>query len=407
MLEQKTILSLEQALALPYATQRFAQLGWRVIRIEAPAEGDENAGDPNRYVGTDLGFHDLHSYYIAPNIGKEAITINLRKKEGQDLLKKIIRELNVDVFMCNTLPKRYKQLGIDFKTLKEANPNLIWCGISAMGPDYPDGAGYDPAFQAFMGFTFLTGEQNGKPVPCGIPVIDLKAGDEAFTQVLLAIMEQKEKSGGPVPIKSGKEIHISMAQCAASWLITALPQLNFMKSDDALFSRSGNEHRSFIPCNIYPTKDSFVYLAIGNDSQWAKFTAQKGFEKLSTENRKTNEGRLQDKESIYSEIGEHTKQYTTKEFVDLCLALDLSVAPVNSIKEVAQLEFVNKYFMKTILPNGKLAKFSPASHNTEFLEKNKFLLKCAPRLGEQNEIVMEQIGLNEDEIKNLHNERVI
>ncbi len=137
MIEKKTILSLEQALALPYSTQRFVQLGWRVIRIESPAENGENAGDPNRYIGADLGFHDLHSYYIAPNIGKEAITINLKNKEGQNLLKRIIRELKVNIFMCNTLPKRYKQLGIDFDSLKEANPNLIWCSISAMGPIIP------------------------------------------------------------------------------------------------------------------------------------------------------------------------------------------------------------------------------------------------------------------------------
>src|ERR1035437_4237260 len=307
----KTILSLEQALALPYATQRFAQLGWRVIRIEMPDEGKGNAGDPNRYIGSDLGYNDLHSYYIAPNIGKEAITLNLKKKEGQDLLLKIIRELKVDVFLCNTLPKRYQQLGIDYKTLSQANPDLIWCGISALGPEYPDRAGYDPALQALLGYTFLTGEKDGMPVPCGIPIIDLKAGDEAFTQVILAMMEQQSKSGG-------KEINISMAQCAASWLITALPQLQFVKGDTELFKRSGNEHRSFIPCNVYPTKDGMVYLAIGNDSQWAKFTSLSGFETIGKAERKTNQGRMNDKENIYKEIGAYTKNYTTKEFADLC-----------------------------------------------------------------------------------------
>lgn len=395
MNNQITVLSLEQALALPYATQRMVHLGWRVIRIESPTERYENTGDPNRYIGADLGYHDLHSYYIAPNVGKEAITINLKKKEGQELLKKIIRELKVDVFMCNTLPKRYKQLGINFETLKEANANLIWCGISAMGPEYPDRAGYDPALQALLGYTFLTGEPNGKPVPCGIPIIDLKAGDEAFTQVLLAMMGHS------------KEIHISMAQCAASWLITVIPQLSFVKNDDELFHRSGNEHRSFIPCNAYTTKDGFIYLAIGNDSQWAKFTSLKGFESLANPLRKTNEGRMKDKENIYKEIGELSKKYTTNEFHDLCLSLNLSVAPVNSIMDVANLKFIKKYLLKTVLPSGKEAKLSPPSYNTEFLNERKFFLSCSPRLGEQNKQVYTETGFNKEEIELMKRENII
>lgn len=83
----KTILSLEQALTLPYATQRFVQLGWRVIRIESPPNPKTGrGGDPNRYIGEDTGVDDLHSYYIPPNLGKEAITLDLKKTEGQELL---------------------------------------------------------------------------------------------------------------------------------------------------------------------------------------------------------------------------------------------------------------------------------------------------------------------------------
>jgi len=399
MIQQKTILSLEQALALPYATQRFIQLGWRVIRIEASAEnGQENAGDPNRYIGADLGYPDLHSYYIAPNIGKEAITLNLKKEEGQDLLKRLIRGVKADVFMCNTLPKRYKQLGIDFQTLSQANPDLIWCGISAMGQEYPERAGYDPALQAMMGFTYLTGEADGMPVPCGIPVIDLKSGDEAFTQVILAMMENK---------KGGREINISMSQCAASWLITALPQLEFVENDEELFTRSGNEHRSFIPCNVYPAKDGFVYIAIGSDLQWAKLTAEKGFEKLSLDSRRTNKGRMMEKDKIYMEIGEICKNYKTNDLVELLLSLNISASPVNSIKEVANLEFVKKYMVKTHLRDGKEVKLYPPSYNTEFLKENDFTLKSSPRLGEHNYPLLKEIGLSENEIKELKESNVI
>ncbi len=83
-MEKKTILTLEQALTLPYATERFAQLGWRVIRIETPGNpGQKRPGDPNRYIGEDTGIDDLHAYFMAPNLGKEAITLNLKKEKDQ------------------------------------------------------------------------------------------------------------------------------------------------------------------------------------------------------------------------------------------------------------------------------------------------------------------------------------
>ncbi|MBI4648479.1 MAG: CoA transferase [Bacteroidia bacterium] len=391
-----TILSFEQALTLPYATQRFVQLGCRVIRLES----SDSKGDPNRYIGESTGVDDLHSYYIAPNIGKEAITLNLKKSEGQELLLKIIKELKVDIFLCNTLPKRYRQLGIDYEILKKANPALIWCGISALGPDFPERTGYDPALQALLGYMFLTGEPDRDPMLCGLPVIDLKAGDEAFTQVILALLELKETG-------KGKRIDISMAQCATSWLITALPQLEYNVDPSELFTRSGNEHRSFIPSNCYPTKDGYVYLAIGSDMQWEKLTSIKGFEHLEKNDRKTNEGRKKDKENIYSGIRKGLMQYTTEQFIEACLTHNLAVSPVNSVQDVAKLEYIKKIMIKTILPSGKKASLFPAPSDTEFLKENDYLIKIAPRLGEHNIKILKEAGLTEHEINRLIEEQII
>jgi len=401
MNKPKTILSLEQALTLPYATQRFVQLGWRVIRIESPGKpGQKNPGDPNRYIGEDTGEKDLHAYYIAPNVGKEAITINLQKREGQALLKQIIRELNVDVFLCNTLPKRYKQLGIDYNILKEANPSLIWCGISALGPDEPDRAGYDPALQAMLGYMYLTGEADRDPMLCGLPIIDLKAGDEAFAQVLLAMMEKQETG-------KGKRIDISMAQCASSWLITALPQLEFVENEADMFTRSGNEHRSFVPSNCYPTKDGYVYLAIGSDSQWKKLTEIDGFDHLSKDIRVTNNGRKKDKDNIYRDIRIGLEQYTTEEFIEVCLLQNLAVAPVNSIQDVAEIDSVKNMMVKTTLQNGGEINLFPAPMNTDYLSENKHTLSCAPKLGEHNCSLLSEIGLTKSEISNLNSKGII
>ena len=131
-MRRRTVLSMEQALSLPYATLRFAQLGWRVIRIESTPSGDGLPGDPNRYIGGKVADDDHRSYFIAPNVGKEAVAINLKDPKGQELLRKLIVDLDVDVFCCNTVPKRYKQLGIDYESLSAVKPDLIWAGISAM-----------------------------------------------------------------------------------------------------------------------------------------------------------------------------------------------------------------------------------------------------------------------------------
>ena len=391
MIEKKTILALEQALTLPYATERFAQLGWRVIRIENPGNpGQKRPGDPNRYIGENTGVDDLHAYFMAPNLGKEAITLNLKTENDQQILKKIVKELKVDVFMCNTLPKRYKQFGIDYDTLSEVNPELIWCGISAFGPDYPDRAGYDPALQAMLGFMHLTGEPSRDPMLCGLPLIDLKAGDEAFAQVLLAMLEQKETG-------KGKRIDISMAQCATSWLITALPQTKFAEDESMIFTRSGNEHRSFVPSNCYPSKDGYVYLAIGSDIQWKKLTQIEGFQHCSKDERETNNGRKKDKENVYADIRKGLELYTTSEFIEICLMNGLAVAPVNDPKQVGEIDFIKKLMVKTILPNGKEVKLFPAPMDTKFLKENQNVMGLPPRLGEHNEKIFNEAGIKTDQ----------
>lgn len=386
MLPTKTILSLEQALTLPYATQRFAQMGWRVIRIETENPGQTSPGDPNRYIGMDTGEPDLHSYFVAPNLGKEAITLNLKEQKDQEILLQLIRELKVDVFMCNTLPKRYQQLGIDYDRLTQANPELIWCGISALGPEFPDRAGYDPALQAMLGYMHLTGEPDRDPMLCGLPLIDLKAGDEAYTQVLLALLE-KEHSG------KGKRIDISMAQCATSWLITAFPLETFSQVNNEPLTRSANEHRSFVPSNCYPTKDGYAYLAIGSDAQWKKLTEIKGFEHLQSTERIKNNQRKLDKENIYADIRQGLENYTTAEFIEICLQNGLAVAPVYDVREVSQLDFIDKLMVRTVLPNGKTVPLFPAPFETEFLKNNGNMMKMAPKLGQDNERIFHEAGI--------------
>jgi crotonobetainyl-CoA:carnitine CoA-transferase CaiB-like acyl-CoA transferase len=391
----RTVLSMEQALSLPYATLRFAQLGWRVIRIEAVGGGGL-PGDPNRYIGGRVADDDRRSYFVAPNVGKQAIALNLKDARGQALLQRLIGELKVDVFCCNTVPSRYAGLGIAPATLRARHPGLIWAGISAQGPDYPEAPGYDPVIQAMVGYMEVTGARDGPPMLTGIPVIDLKAGDELYANVMLALLERAE--GG-----SGAEIHVSMLQAAASWLITVLPLIDF-GCQPAEITRAGNEHRKFIPTNVYPTRDGYVFLAIGSDVQWRRLCAIPKFARLASEVRATNEGRHAEREAIHRDIAAVSADHTADEILADLRAAVIPATRILDLHRVRDLPQLRDKLTRTVLPDGRSVRMQPMAVDRPDAGR---ALGFAPGYGEHTRSVLAEAGLAGDEIDTLYGAGVV
>jgi phenylsuccinyl-CoA transferase len=394
------VLSLEQALSMPYGTLRFVHEGWRVIRIEpTPVPGRESKGDPNRYIGRPVAGADRHSYYVAPNVGKEAIALNLKRPEGRDLLRRLIGELEVDVFCTNTMLSRHEALGIDYASLREVREDLIWCAISAMGPEHPGVPGYDPATQALCGYMDLTGERDGPPMQCGPPLIDLKAGDEVFAQVLLALLERAQGGGG-------KQIHVSLAHAAVSWLHTFLPMLD-MGSPPEEVRRNGNKHRQFIPVNSYPTADGHVYVALGSDAQWARLVATGMFASLDEARFRSNESRRREQDDLHDLIGALTGSHTTAE---VCVVLTEAAIPhsrVTPIEQVADLDFVRASALATRAPDGRGVRLPPPAVPTAHLEQLGGELPFAPAYGADTDAVLAELGLDGDQIGRLRETGVV
>ncbi len=398
-MKRRTVLSMEQALSLPYATLRFAQLGWRVIRIEATPSGKGLPGDPNRYIGSRLGDEpddDRRSYFVAPNVGKEAIALNLKDARGQQLLARLIDELDVDVFCCNTVPSRYAGLGIDPPTLRAARPELIWAGISAMGPRYPEAPGYDPVLQAMTGYMEVTGQRDGPPMLMGLPVIDLKAGDELYANVMLALLERAEGA-------SGKEIHVSMLQAAASWLITVLPLIDFGCQPDEI-TRAGNEHRKFIPTNVYPTRDGYVFLAIGSDVQWRRLTAIAKFAGVANERRLTNEGRHAEREAIHADIAAVSMAHTADEILTDLQGATIPATRIQDIRQVRELGPLAERLTRTVMPDGRVVRMPPMAVDVAGSLRE---LAFAPKYGQHTRSVLAEAGLGNDEVQALFDARVV
>jgi itaconate CoA-transferase len=388
--KRRTILSLEQALALPSATLRFAQLGWRVIRIEATKVDGGLPGDPNRYIGRRVADDDRRSYFIAPNVGKEAIALNLKHPHGQEVLRRLLTALDVDVFCCNTLPSRYSALGIDYATLSGIKPDLIWAGISAMGPDYPDVPGYDPVMQAMCGYMEVTGDPAGSPIQMGLPVIDLKAGDEIYANVMLALLERNETG-------RGRAIHVSMLQAAASWLITVLPLIDFECEPNEI-TRAGNEHRKFIPTNAYPAKDGFVYMAIGSDVQWRRLTAVPKFAAVANAVRVTNEGRHKERQSIHRDMAAVTSRHTVEELLADLRSATIPATRIFDITQVRELPQLRKRLTRTVMPDGRVVHMQPMAVDIEHAESN---LAFPAKYGADTGRVLAEVGYAQGEIEAL------
>jgi len=388
--ESRVVLTAEQALAMPYATLRFVHLGWRVIRLEpTPVPGRHSRGDPNRHIGRPMGGADRHSYFVAPNVGKEAVALNLKHEEGRSLLRRLIRELDVDVFCTNTLPKRHESLGLGYETLRAEREDLIWCSISAQGLAYPDVPGYDPVVQALCGYMDLTGHADGPPLQCGLPISDLKAGDEAFTQIILALMNRAETG-------AGRQIDISIAQVAVSWLQTFLPMLDMGSPPDEL-SRSGNEHRQFIPVNSYRTSDGYIFMAIGSDAQWSRFVAESGFRSLSEPRFATNEGRRRHKRELHRRIDSLTRGHSLAEVAESLRRAAIPHSPVTPIEDVSKLPFVAETALRTVTPDGRRVRLPPPACTTPHLEHRERVLPFCPDYGEHTDSVLAEIGVSAEE----------
>ena len=385
-------------MALPSATLRFVQLGWRVIRIEATPTGQgAQPGDPNRYAGRLFADEGRRSFFVPPNVGKETIALNLKSPQGKQLLGRLLKELRVDIFCTNVLPAHHLGLGVDYDALAHITPGLIWASISAMGTQYPDVPGYDPIIQAMSGLMSMTGFPDGPPVMSGVQITDLKAGDELYASVLLALLERSESG-------RGKRIDISMLQAAASWLVTVLPNVD-ISNDPYELARSGNFHRVFVPTGVYKTRDGFLYVAIGNTLQWRALVKLPAFADLENGGRwDTLSARSADRTIICELMTKAISCFATGDIASDLRAARIPHSRINTIPEVHELPAIRERMPSTIGPNGNRIRLAPAAVDLLDLRTD---YDFAPAYGQHTDLILSEIGLDSSAIRDLRNAGVV
>lgn len=389
-----TVLSLEQATVLPYLTFRLVQDGVRVIRLEHPVYGD-----PNRFIGENVLDEDrMNTYYLCINAGKEAITLNLADPKGRDLFYQMIKEMNVDIFATNQLPKNYIKLGIDYHTLKALKPDIIWLGVTGFGPDSNEGA-YDPILQARSGLMEMTGEGSGDPQVMGIPLPDMGTSEHAYGALMKALF-YREKSG------RGSCINLSMFESCVSWLTVPITMTaSFQKTS----SRRGNTHEFFCPVSVYQTQNGFIYLAVGNDRQWKAMVSQDLFRSLDIPAYEKNSGRIKDVVRLEAAINAITRKHPSKDLIAMFQKMTVPVSKIQTLPEVIQDPLVKKRLLSAQDPKtGTQITLAPAPRMTSFLKENNRQLEFPPRFGEDNfSIFSEELGYSKEVLSTFKEKGII
>ena len=391
-LKDLKVLELASVLAGPTVGQFFAELGATVIKVEnATTQGDVTR---KWKLSTESPETDISSYFSCANWGKYSIALNLRDEAGLEVVYDLARWC--DVVIASYKPGDAEKLKVDYETLKQINPRIIYGHITGYGSKNPR-AGYDAIIQAESGFTYMNGEPDGKPTKMPVALMDLLAAHQLKEGILLALLE-REKTG------EGKYIEVSLLQSgiaslanqATNWLVGGvIPQ------------RMGSDHPNIVPYGtIFTTRDGGdIVLAVGTDKQFARLCAILGKPELAEDPRfRRNIDRVRNREELKKILADLIARWERKPLLDALFAESVPAGGVYNMKEVFEQPEAQEMTVEGTTSRGMTLKgilTAVFKYNGEFQQDE---VPPPPHYAEHSREVLSQVlGYSEDRIKELIN----
>jgi len=316
------VLDLSRVLAGPWSTQMLGDLGAEVVKIERPAVGDDTRVWGPPFLATSDGTQGDAGYFLCTNRNKVSRQIDITTREGQAEIRALARDS--DIVVENYKVGGLKKYGLDYDSLKTLNPGLVYCSITGFGQTgpYAQRPGYDFLIQAMGGMMSITGEPDGPPQKVGVAVADLMTGMYA-TVGILAALAHRERTG------EGQYIDLALLDCQVAML--ANQNMNYLVGGTAP-ARMGNAHPNIVPYQVMATADSFLILAIGNDSQFSSFCRLCGQEDW-IEQYPTNAVRVGQRDRLVPLIEAVMQQKNTADWIRQLEEHNVPCGPVNNIAE--------------------------------------------------------------------------
>ena len=376
-LEGLTVVSIEQAVAAPFATRQLADLGARVIKVERPGLGDF----ARHYDETVKG---MSSHFVWLNRSKESLALDLKTDAGREVMQALVAR--ADVFVQNLAPGAAERLGLGAQDLRAKHPGLIHVSISGygLGGPYTDKKAYDLLVQCEAGLVSITGSPN-EPAKAGISVADIAAGMYAYTGILTALL-RKGRTG------EGATVEISMLESLGEWM--GFPMYYAWYGGQAP-ERSGASHAAIAPYGPFPCAEGEqVFLGIQNEREWAIF-ADKVLhvpELASDERFVSNSLRVAHREELNSEIARAFSIISADDVVDRLEAAGIANARLRDLVglvEHKQLAARNRW-REVDSPVGPIMALVPPAT----LDGDEPVMGPIPAPGQHTEQILAELGLS-------------
>ena len=376
------VLDLSRILAGPWCSQHLADLGAEVIKIEHPKLGDDTRGWGPPYL------NETHesAYYLSANRGKRSVAVNIALPEGQELIRKLVA--TSDVVLENFKVGGLKRYGLDYESLKQVKPDLIYCSITGFGQNgpYANRAGYDFLLQGMGGLMDITGqpdhEPGGGPVKVGVAVVDLFTGMYAATSILSALLG-RHRTG------QGTWIDIALMDVQVSML--ANQALNYLTSNTSP-TRLGNSHPNIVPYQAFATADGHIILAVGNDGQFQRFCDVAGVPELATDARfSTNRHRVHNRQLLIPQIEALIRAQSSLFWLSGLESQGVPCGPINTIEQVFADPQVQHRGMKMQMVHPLAGAMNLVSNPVRFNDKHQNADLPPPKLGEHTLSVLSQL----------------
>jgi itaconate CoA-transferase len=376
------VVSLEQAVAAPFATRQLADLGARVIKIERPGSGDFARGYDRTVKG-------LSSYFVWLNRSKESLTLDLKKPGGAEVLDRLLAR--ADVFVQNVAPGASVRLGTSAADLRARFPELIVCSVSGYGTSGPYGTrkAYDLLVQSEVGLLSLTGTPDA-PAKVGISVADIAAGMYAYSGILTALVARASHGRGAT-------VDVSLFDALAEWMGAPAAYTQYGGTAPA---RTGPHHASIAPYGPLKTKDGeSVYIAIQNPREWARLcTDVLAQPELATDPRfATNPLRVANRAALQSAIEPLVSgPLTQRELIEKLESAQIAWARMSAMPDFLahpQLEARNRW-REVQTPAGPIDALAP----TVSIDDAEPKMGAVPALGEHTDAILGELGFDRDTI---------